>query len=93
MKFHNFLIVSLIFSVFLVFVGSTAEINGMESQNPSSAQNNAPEHIPGSNMIGAGRGRRVQNWKATQGANTESNPSQAHDQQPQQQHGASSDRK
>ncbi|CAL2047568.1 unnamed protein product [Caenorhabditis brenneri] len=60
----------------------------MDNQHPAFTQNISPEHIPGSNMIGAGRGRRVQNWKATQATNAASHqPSQPN--QPPQQHGAS----
>ncbi|CAC51072.1 uncharacterized protein CELE_Y39B6A.5 [Caenorhabditis elegans] len=81
MKFFTFLLV-LITTLSVLFSGVSAE---MDSKTPENApKSNAPEHIPGSNMIGAGRGHRVQNWKSSQGATDKSDQPQQQQHQDQQ---------
>lgn len=56
----NFPILLLI-TLLLILAG--AENFEMDDNGTVPTQRNVPEHIPGSNLIGAGRGRRVQDWK------------------------------
>lgn len=78
MKFHNFAIFLLIafsFSIFIFQGVSTEGVSNMDDNGTVPTGRNVPEHIPGSNMIGAGRGRRVQDWKKGQ-AGTDNIPQQ-----------------
>uniref|UniRef100_A0A1I7TI61 Secreted protein n=1 Tax=Caenorhabditis tropicalis TaxID=1561998 RepID=A0A1I7TI61_9PELO len=79
MQFRH-LLIFLIFLLTIQFQVSTA----MDSQHPAFTQNISPEHLPGSNMIGAGRGRRVQQAKSTQATQEANSQPQTHDQSGQQ---------
>ncbi|PIC30412.1 hypothetical protein B9Z55_021659 [Caenorhabditis nigoni] len=65
-----------------VFPTSSAVLKNMDDNGTVPTQRNVPEHIPGSNMIGAGRGARVQDWKKSQ--TTKDNIPQAPPNRPQQ---------
>lgn len=66
----------LVITVSLFCALSSAENLEMDDNGTVPTQRNVPEHIPGSNMIGAGRGRRVQDWKDKKATEAKNIPQQ-----------------
>ncbi|EFO94060.1 hypothetical protein CRE_27854 [Caenorhabditis remanei] len=62
MKFLHIFLIAFSFLTILT-VAQGVSLNNMDDNGTVPTQRNVPEHVPGSNMIGAGRGRRVQDWK------------------------------